>query len=303
MQVVHISNLPGMNRSSYDEGHDYYDLPQQKQLVIHTDRLAVQGKPLSQPIPFKGVIFNQISLYWANKFPHLVGHNLVAQAMTRFPPAFHAHAAQLKGRSVIVQRLRELPLKFRVIGNVFGDDWLSYQKNRTVGGSSVPRGLKESARMERPVLSVIPTNSNVVEQGSPEAYKWGQRMLGNVLFKKIEDISLSIFAVARNYAAKRGILIADTVFEFGLHEGNPYLINDVLTPSTSTYWSAEGFEPGQPQPLMDRQPVLNWLSAQEWEPSQPCPPLPQPLLADISNRYRTIFNVMTGKIAQPPKEE
>ncbi len=303
MQIVLKSAVPSLRLSYADEDHDYYDLPQDKQLIVYTDRMAVRGKTLGQPIPYKGIMFNQISLYWANKFPHLVGHNLVAQGIERFPAALQAHASLLKGRSFIAQKLRQLPLKFRVIGSLAGKDWQAYQESRIVGGQSLPRGLRESQPIEKAILSVIPTSPNAASLGISDPAKWAQRMFGPVLYKKIEDICLSIFGVARSYAARRGIYIADTMFEFGLHEGNPYLINDVMTPNTSTYWSAERFVLGRPQPLLDRQPLEEWLAAQGWNPSLPLPEIPQEIMAEVSRRYRAIFDVMTGKVNPPAKEQ
>ncbi|MBQ4133427.1 MAG: phosphoribosylaminoimidazolesuccinocarboxamide synthase, partial [Desulfovibrionaceae bacterium] len=151
MQVVTVTALPGLGQPQRDLVRDVYELPQKKQLVIRTDRMAVSGQILKKPVPYKGIMFTQITLYWINKFNHLVGHNLVAQSIQRFPSAFQEHAALLKGRSVIVQQLRDLPLKFRVVGNLAGADWAAYQANRIVGGKTLRLGMVESARLENPV--------------------------------------------------------------------------------------------------------------------------------------------------------
>lgn len=302
MQVVMQTALPGLAKPVRDEVRDIYDLQQKKQLIVYTDRMAVSGQILKKPIPYRGVMFTQISLYWISKFTHLVGHNLVAQAVQRFPQEFQSQAALLKGRSVIVQQLRDLPLKFRVVGNLAGADWSSYQKNRMVGGKTLRIGLRESDRLETPILIVTPTG-DMSRQRIDDIEKWARRMYGQMLYKDLVDISLAIFGVARNYAAKRGLIIADSAFEFAVHEGTPYIINNVLNPETTTYWSKETFKPGQTQPSFDRQPLQDWLAAQGWDSSQPLPEIPKEIISETSRRYREIFNIMTGKVALPDKDE
>ena len=302
MQVVMQTNLPGLTKPVRDDVRDIYELQQKKQLIVYTDRMSIAGRILNKPIPYRGIIFTQISLYWISKFNHLVGHNIVAQALQRFPTEFQSQASLLKGRSVIVQKLRELPLKFRVIGNLSGAEWRSYQKNRIVGGKTLRIGLRESDRLENPILILEPTG-DMSRQPIDDIDKWARRMYGQTMYKDLVDISLAVFGVARNYAAKRGLIIADSAFEFAVHEGTPYIINNVLNPETTTYWSKETFKPGQPQLAFDRQPLQNWLASQGWDCSQPLPEIPQEIIAEISRRYREVFNVMTGKVAVPGKDE
>ena len=302
MEIVMQTALSGLELASRDDVHDIYVLPQEKQLVVYTDRMAVSGQALDNPVPYRGVMFSQISLYWMNKFTHLVGNNLVAQAVERFPQGFQAHAAQLKGRSVIAQKLRLLPMTFRVIGNLIGAEWQAYKETRIVGGKSLPKGLREGDRIENPIMIVLPS-AEILNRGVDDPTKWAQRMFGPMLFKNLEDICLSIYGVARGYAGRRGIVIADTHFEFGVHEGTPYIIGDVMTPETSTYWSADTLTPGQPQAGMDRKPLLDWLAAEGWESPQPLPEVPQEVIAETSKRCRAIFDVMTGKIPLPEQED
>ena len=304
MQVVKETAIPGLHMAVQDDIHDIYALPQEKQLVIHTDRMAVAGQVLDKPIPYRGVMFSQITLYWVNRFNNtrLVGNNLVVQAVERFPQEFQPYAAMLKGRSVITQKLKRLPLSFRVVGNLIGDEWKKYQETRMVAGKPLPKGMKEADRLENPIMVIVPTG-DLVKQGIDDLNKWAQRMYGPMLYKNLEDICLSIFAVTRGYAARRGMLIADTHFEFGLHEGTPYIINDVMTPDTSTYWYADDYVRGQIPPSLDRQPVLDWLASEGWKKSQPLPEIPQDVITETSRRYRAIFDVMTGKVALPEKED
>ena len=303
MSVVMQSAIPGLTLLSQDGVHDVYALPQQKQLVVYTDRMTVSGQLLGAAIPYRGLMFSQITLYWLTRFKHLVGHNLVTRSIERFPREAIPYAAMLKGRSAISQKLKELPLAFRVIGNLTGAEWRSYQETRTVAGKSLSRGLRESDWLEKPIMIIVPTSSDISKQDMGDISKWTQRMYGPVLYKKIEDICLSIFSVARGYAARRGLVIADTFFEFGLHEGTPYIINDVMTPERSTYWSAAAFAAGPPQMRWDRQPLLEWLAAQGWKKNQPLPEIPPDIISAISSRCRAIYDVMAGKVALTEETE
>ena len=306
MSVVMQTAIPGLTLTSQGGVHDVYALPQQKQLVVYTDRITVSGKTLGVPIPYRGLMFSQITLYWLNKGKEWLGlgHNVVTRAVERFPPEVQPYAAQLKGRSVLTQKLRELPLAFRVIGNLTGAEWQSYQETRIVDGKSLPRGLRESDMLEKPIMIIEPKTSDIRKQDIGDMTKWTQRMFGLALYKQLEDICLAMFGAARGYASRRGIIIANTTFEFSVHEGTPYIINDVMTPESSTYWSAADFKPGSPpQPGWDRQPLLDWLIAQGWKKSQPLPEIPQDVIAEVSGRCRAIYDIMTGKIALSKEEE
>ncbi len=302
MEVVTETKITELPLAFQDDVRDVYTLPRQQQLVVYTDRMPLRGSVLNKPVPFRGFVLNQITLYWVNRFTHLVGHNIVAQQFERFPQELRAHAAALKGRSVITQTLKPLPLRFRVVGNLAGDDWREYRETRRVGGRLLGRGLQEADRLEQPVLIPVP-NPELARLEIDDIGKWAQRMYGPKLFSTLEDICLSIFGVARNYAAPRGIIIADTWFEFALHEGTPYIINQVMTPDSSSYWPVEGFAPGGPQPSLEKQELLDWLDLMGWNADQPLPEVHKELLSETTKKYRMIFDVMTGRVALPKKEE
>ena len=297
MEVVFESQINELELVAQDEIRDIYALPKDKELIVYTDRISMFGYELDKPIPYRGLMLNQISLYWINKFAHMANHNIVAHQVKRFPPELHPYEAVLSGRSVIVQKLKTLPLFFRVIGSVEGEDWKSYQETGKVGGRLLPRGLRESDRLENPIFLVAPSE-DLSKHEIDDMNKWAQRMYGQKLYATIEEIGLSVFGVARNYAGARGLTIANAAFEFALHDGNPYFVNQVMTPEVATFWSSETFSRGAIQPRYEKEPLYNWLKAEGWRDDQPLPEVPSLVVSEASKRYRTIFDIMTGKIAK-----
>ena len=301
MEIVTQTAIEGLRLEARDEFRDIYALPHEKQLVVYTDRMSIAGAVLDKPVPYRGVIQNQISMFWKNKFTHLVGHNMVAQTMDGFPPEARPYEAALKGRAVLIQKLKDLPMRFRVVGNLVGEDWDAYQSTRIVGGQMLPKGMRLGDRLEKAIMIVIPA----IGRSRPEVddmNKWAQRMYGPMLFKSIEDICLSIFGVARNYALARGYIIANTVFDLAVHEGTAYIIDDVMTPDSSTFWSAASAVSGRVPPNFTRQFLDEWLAGQEWDPKLPLPEVPQEIMTETAKRYRAIFDLMTGKVAAQAKE-
>lgn len=301
MEVVFESQINELELVAQDEIRDIYALPHDKELIVYTDRISMFGYELDKPIPYRGLMLNQISLYWMNKFSHMAGHNIVAHQVKKFPPELHQYEKVLSGRSVIVQNLKTLPIYFRVIGNVGGEDWKTYKETGKLGHRLLSKGLHESDRLENPVFLPTPSE-DLARYEIDDMSRWAQRMYGPKLYVTLEEIGLSVFGVARNYAAPRGLIIANTVFEFALFEGNPYFINQVMTPETSTFWSGETFERGHAQPRYEKEPLLNWLAAEGWQDNQPLPEVPQSVVNETSQRYRLIYDIMTGKIAKEKGE-
>jgi len=295
MEIVIQTDINGLQLEGRDEFRDVYALPQEKQLIVYTDRMSVNGAVLDKPVPYRGVFQNQISLFWMNKFTHLVGHTLVAQTVEGFPPEAQPYAEALRGRSILSQKLKNLPMRFRVVGNLAGEDWESYKATRIVGGQLLPKGMRLGDRIEKAIMIVIPAAG----RAKPEAddmNKWAQRMYGPMLYKSVEDICLSIFGVARNYAAARGYTIANTVFDLAMHEGTPYIFGDVMTPESSTFWLTDSIVPGQVPPNFTRQLIDEWLSREGWNQTQPLPEVPKEVVTETAKRYRTILELMTGKL-------
>lgn len=297
MDVIFETDIAELQVHAKDRVRDIYDLPKDKQLVIYTDRITAFGYELDKPIPLRGAVLHQISLYWILKFTHMAGHNIVAYQMKTFPPELQRYEKILSGRSIIVQNLKSMPLLFKVIGNLSGEDWKTYKATERVGGRLLPKGIPEAGRLASPMLVVEPLG-DFTRNEFEDTNKWAQRMFGQQNFKTLEDICLSVFGVARNYAAARGLIIADASFEFALFDGKPYFVSPVMTLETATYWPLDGYKAGQPQPDYEKQPIYDWLKVEGWREGEAFPPLPGDVIKEVMRREREIFNIMTGKVAK-----
>lgn len=297
MEVVVETDIPELELIERDEVRDIYALSRDKHLIVYTDRISIGGCRLDKPISLRGVVLHQISLYWMQKFSHMAKHTLVADQFKKFPPVLQPYEKILTGRSMIVQVLKKMPLNFQVIGNVSGKNWEAYKETGRVKGRLLPKGLKESDRLANPMLLVTTEELSMPE--NEDMIKWAQRMYGPQRFKTLEDICLSVFGVARNYAAARGIIIAESSFEFALFDGNPFFIGQVMTPETTLFWSQDDFVPGQVQPDFEKQAIYEWLAGEGWSDGMALPSMPKEVVDDVMRRERQIFNVMTGKVAKP----
>ncbi len=301
MQVVSETDLKVIPFENRDSVRDIYKLPNDKQLIIHTDRAHVDGVKLPVPLPYRGVMINQISMYWMNRFTHLIGNNIVAHNVEKFPVELQAHRLLLANRSVVAQKLKPLPLHCRVFGNLIGEAWKEYQRTGLLGGRRGPKGLQEADLLERPYLQ-LKVGGNLGSQVE-NAEKWAQRMLGMKIFSDVSDACLAIFGVARNYAAARGMIVPEAFFEFGLDSGKVYLVNDVLSPLSATYWSAEDFTPGGPQPDLENKELHAWLVAQGWNRNNSMPDIPKEILEQRAKKCRWAFEIMTGRVESIKKQE
>jgi phosphoribosylaminoimidazole-succinocarboxamide synthase len=234
-----------------------------------------------------------------NRFTHLVGNYLAPQEGEGLPQALLPYASALAGRYAVARKLKPLPFQFLTIGSLGGSDWQAYKEAGIVRGQYLPRGLQESERMDQVVM--IPLSTNDMDRND-DGRKRAQRLLGQKLFTDVEETCLSVFGVARNYAAARGLAIADARFEFGLADGTLCLINEVMTPDVATYWPGDPI-PGESQPVFERQNMYGWLKVQRWNPKLPPPALPDMLIKEVVKRYRDVCDVMTGKVLTLKKQE
>ena len=281
-----------------ERSRDIHALSDASLLVVYTDRLYAHDVEMTSTVPDKGMMLNKISTYWMNRFSRMVD-NYLAKEGEGLPEAMLPYASALAGRHAIVRKIKPLPFQFLTIGSLSGSDWQAYKETGVVRGQHLNRGFQESERMEQAVMIPIPIADT--ERGD-DGRKRAQRLLGQKLFTEVEEISLAIFSVARNYATARGLTIADARFEFGLADGILCLINEVMTPDVATYWPPDPV-PGEPQPVFERQNMYSWLKVQRWNPKQPPPALPDPLIKEVVKRYQVICDVMTGKVATLKKQD
>lgn len=294
MQVVtqtEISAFPLVGRGKV---RDIYALDDTTLLIVTTDRMSAFDVIMAEPIPYKGVILNQITLFWMERFKDIIPNHLLESDVARFPAALDPWKDILEGRAVLVRRARPLPVECIVRGCLTGSGWKDYLATGTLCGYALPPNLLESAKLE-PALFTPSTKAELGQHDENISVDRAAELAGKDILRQAQDAALRIFEAGREYAAGRGILIADTKFEFGLVEGKLTLIDEVMTPDSSRFWPADQYEPGHGQPSFDKQYLRDWLSSQPWDKKAPAPHLPQEVIDATSRRYREAYTILTGR--------
>lgn len=278
---------------------DIYDCGDSLLLVV-SDRISAFDFILPDEIPYKGEILTRISEFWFRRFAHLVPNHMISTDVDDFPQKFAPYADYLNGRAMLVKKAQALPVECIVRGYLTGSGKKTYDADGTVCGIELPGGLVEASKL----LSPIFTPSTKAEQGLHDENISFERMaeiVGEERGAQLRDASLSIYAAAADYAVTRGIIIADTKFEFGMIDGELTLIDECLTPDSSRFWPAAGYVAGQVQPSYDKQYVRNWL-LDNWDMAGEPPHLPAEVIAGTSKRYQEAFEIITGEKFVPKKE-
>ncbi len=290
--------LPLLRRGKVRE---VYEIDTATLLMVASDRVSAFDVVLNEPVPHKGAVLTQLSHFWFQRLaavcPH---HELTADApeIVRRVPALAEHRSALVGRAVLVRRTTPLPFECVVRGYLSGSAWAEYKQSGTLAGEALSQGLVESARLEPPVFSP----ATKAETGHDENVTFGRviQTLGRSLADRLRQASLALYEAGRAYAAERGIIIADTKFEFGtLADGTLLVIDEILTPDSSRFWPADRYQPGKGQPSFDKQPLRDYLAdlkkQGQWNGDPPPPPLPAEVVAATSSRYLDAYRRITGK--------
>jgi len=285
-------DLPGIKKVRSGKVREVYDLGDSF-LLVASDRLSAFDVIMPNGIPRKGEVLTQISHFWFEKFAGLVPNHLLAKADDPLPANLQPFAAQLARRSMIVKKAKPLAIECIVRGYLSGSGMKEYKKSQTVCGIALPAGLTESAELPEPIF----TPSTKAEAGHDENISFAEasKIVGPELAKQARDLSLMIYQAGRDFARQRGIIIADTKFEFGLFEGKLILIDEVLTPDSSRFWPADQYEPGRSQPSFDKQFVRDYLETLDWDKTPPGPTLPPHVVAKTAAKYQEAYEKLTGK--------
>jgi len=272
----------GKVRDIYDLGDSF--------LFVATDRISAFDVVLSPGIPDKGRILNQISVFWFRHFAEIENHLLEAE-FDRFPAEVRAHP-ELRGRSVIVRKCSVIPIECVARGYLIGSGWKEYQQSGTVCGIKLQRGLKMASKLREPIF----TPATKEETGHDEniSFERMSKIVGADLAAQLRDLTLMIYGRAADYAASRGIIIADTKFEFGLHKGRVVWIDEALTPDSSRFWPADQYAAGSNPPSFDKQFVRDWLESTAWDKEPPAPELPPEVVAQTREKYIAAYRQLTG---------
>lgn len=288
--VTDLEDVPLLHRGKV---RDVYDLGEHL-LVVATDRVSAYDAVLSPGIPDKGRILTSLSRFWFETLQDIVPHHLVTTDVPEMPLRLHPHAALLAGRSMLVRRLRMFPVECVVRGYLTGSGWRDYQRTGAVCGHALPPGLPESVRLDEALF----TPATKAESGHDENIDFDGvvERIGAGMAATLRDLSIALYGRARELAAGRGILIADTKMEFGLDaQGRVVLGDEVLTPDSSRFWDATTYEEGRSQTPLDKQIVRNWLDESGWDRAPPAPELPADVVARLSATYREIHERLTGR--------
>lgn len=286
-----IKSLPMINQGKV---RDIYDIDAERMLIVTTDRLSAFDVVLPTPIAGKGAVLTEIANFWFAKLQHIVPNHLTGIDPNSVVSDV-ADQAQLGKRAIVVKKLKPLPIEAIVRGYLAGSGWKEYQISQTVCGIALPAGLQEASKLPEPIF----TPSSKAEMGDHDeniTLVKTAELLGQVLADQVGRISIQLYKEAADYALTRGIIIADTKFEFGLDDaGTLYLIDEVLTPDSSRFWPAESYVEGKNPPSFDKQYVRDWLEVSGWNKKSPGPELPAEVAAKTSEKYHAAYTQLTGK--------
>lgn len=261
-------------------------------LIIATDRVSAFDVVLPNGIAGKGRVLTQISLYWFNQMRDIIENHIVATEVKDYPSALHKYKDILEGRSMLVKKAEPMPVECVVRGYLSGSGWKEYKKSGTVCGIKLPVGLVESSRLDEPIFT--PSTKAEVGHDMNITFEETKKIVGDDTANKLRDSSLKIYKKARELAEKKGIIIADTKMEFGLFNDKLILIDEILTPDSSRFWSMKGYEPGKGQDSFDKQIVRDYLLTLDWNQTYPGPKLPDEIIEKTAARYREILGILTG---------
>jgi phosphoribosylaminoimidazole-succinocarboxamide synthase len=286
------SSIKSLPRIGKGKVRDIYAVGNDKMLIVASDRLSAFDVVLPDPIPDKGRVLNEMANFWFDRLGHVVPNQL-----TGIDPETvvqQDERDQVRGRSVVVKKLKPLPIEAVVRGYIIGSGWKDYQKSGKICGIELPKGLKQAEKLPEPIF----TPATKAETGHDENISFEEcaKRIGRPLAEKVREVSIRLYKEAADYAATKGIIIADTKFEFGLNEHNELvLIDEVLTADSSRFWPADSYRVGMSPPSFDKQYVRDYLESLTWDKTPPAPKLPEDVIARTSQKYRDALERLTGR--------
>jgi phosphoribosylaminoimidazole-succinocarboxamide synthase len=296
MSALYESSLKSLPRLGRGKVRDIYGVGEDKMLIVVSDRLSAFDVVLPDPIPDKGRVLNEMANFWFGKLGHIVPNQL-----TGIDPESVVQGedekAQVRGRAIVVKKLKPLPIEAVVRGYIIGSGWKDYQKTGKICGIELPKGLKQAQKLPQPIF----TPATKAETGHDEniSFEDMAKLVGRETAEKVRDISIRLYREASEYAAGKGIIIADTKFEFGKDaKGNLVLIDEVLTADSSRFWPADSYQVGASPPSFDKQFVRDYLETLDWDKTPPAPKLPAEVIARTSQKYREALERLTGRTLQ-----
>ena len=292
MQAIAQTNFENLELFRRGKVRDVYDLGD-KLLIVATDRLSAFDVVLPDPIPMKGSVLTQISRYWFDRSTHIVPNHCIPTDPADYPSETAPYAGERKGRSMLVRKTRPLAIECVVRGYLTGSGLKEYRRSQSVCGIPLGEGLVDGSMLPEPLF----TPSTKAEEGHDENidFEAAANIVGREAAEKVRDLSIALYSFARDFARERGIIIADTKFEFGVDDsGEIILIDEALTPDSSRFWPMDGYAPGQAQPSFDKQYVRDYLESVNWDKTPPAPELPADVIAKTTEKYLEAYQLVTG---------
>jgi phosphoribosylaminoimidazole-succinocarboxamide synthase len=276
---------------------DLYDLGD-RLLLVASDRLSAFDVVLPDPIPYKGEVLTKLSLFWFELLGDVVPNHLLSADIADLPAEFEPAADYLRGRFMLVKKAKVFPVECIVRGYLAGSGWAEYQRAGTVCGIPLAAGLVESDRLPEPIFTPS-TKADIGAHDENVSFEAAAEIIGTGPAEELREKSLAVYSAAREHAAARGIIIADTKFEFGTVDGQVTLVDEVLTPDSSRFWPAASYRPGGGQPSFDKQFVRDWLTESGWDKNPPAPALPAEVVEQTSKTYIQAYELITGRAFVP----
>ncbi len=285
-----IISLPLLHKGKV---RDIYEIDNKHLLIVTTDRLSAFDVVMNEPIPYKGFVLTQMADFWFQKLSYVVANHL--SGITPESVVSENEVAQVKNRAIVARKLKALPIEAIVRGYLSGSGWKDYQNTQAVCGIKLPQGLKESAKLNEPIFT--PSSKEAVGQHDENiSYEECEARIGKEIASRIKEISIKLYQEASAFALTKGIIIADTKFEFGLDDkNNLVLIDEILTPDSSRFWPLDQYREGTSQPSFDKQFIRDWLESSGWNKTPPPPSLPLDVITKTSQKYLEAFQKLTGQ--------
>jgi phosphoribosylaminoimidazole-succinocarboxamide synthase len=292
MKTVHETNLKSLKFLHRGKVRDIYEVDAERLLIIQTDRLSAFDVILPTPVPGKGRVLTAMSNFWFRKLAHVIPNHLLDTAPESLVAA--GERDQVAGRAFVVRRLKPLPIEAIVRGYIAGSGWKDYQKTQMICGIALPAGMTEAQQLPQPIFTPS-TKAALGAHDENIPFSEMQRLIGADIARQVSDKAIQLYSEAAAYAATRGIIIADTKFEFGQDgTGKLYLIDEALTPDSSRFWPKSEYRVGANPPSFDKQFVRDWLEAQKWNKQPPAPALPADVLAKTAEKYEEALRLLTA---------
>ncbi|MFO7831105.1 MAG: phosphoribosylaminoimidazolesuccinocarboxamide synthase [Desulfuromonadaceae bacterium] len=289
--VVLESECPELKLVNKGKVRDIYDVGEHL-LIVTTDRISAFDVIMNEGIPDKGFVLTQISKFWFEKMGDIIPHHIVSTDVDDFPEVAQQYRTQLEGRSMLVKKARPLPVECIVRGYISGSGWKEYKENGSICGIPLPEGLKESDRLPE-VIFTPSTKADIGEHDENIPFSRVEELCGAELAAQLKEVTLEIYKRARDYAETKGIIIADTKFEFGIYNEELIWIDEALTPDSSRFWPADKYEPGGPQPSFDKQFLRDYLETLDWGKTAPAPDLPEEIVRKTGEKYKEALTRLT----------